>query len=127
MMILKICAIAVLCAAVCILLNSYYRDFTAVFSVLCSAVIFVLLFKGIAEIFDFVSDLNDSLSESGLLLYVVKSAGVMFITEVSADICERTGEQTLSKVITTAGKVEIILIGLPLFKIIVNMATEFCM
>ncbi len=126
MSIIKICALAVTSAAVCLLLSSYCRGFTAVFSVSCVVILFGLLYSGIGDIVDFVRTLDYGEAQGSLVEAVLKSVGVLLVCEISADICERSGEPSLSKLIILAGKVEIMLIGLPLIRTVIDTAMSLC-
>ncbi len=87
--------------------------------------IFAFALSGIAEIITFTSAL---IAERGLgesFSVLMKALAVMFVTEISADICERAGEGILSKALSVAGRVEILIIGLPLFKSLIDTACSF--
>lgn len=124
MEILKICAVGLICAASCLLLRGFNREYSVVFSALCAVMIITLSFGGIRETVDFISSFNYGDFQSGLLSSMLKAVGVMLICELSADVCERSGESVLAKTITIAGKIEIILIALPLIRTITDTAAK---
>lgn len=64
-----------------------------------------------------LSLINTLAGESGTLKYVetiLKGLGIVILTQISADICRDSGEGTLAGHIETVGKLELLLLCIPL-------------
>lgn len=126
MEILKLCALALICAVCCLILNKTEQGFSQICGILGTVLIFTAATSGLLKVVDFSTELSSRVGGADTLSSVLKACSVMLVTEVSADICERAGETTLSKALIFAGKTEIILIALPLFRRLLDTALKLC-
>ena len=57
----------------------------------------------------------------GFAEILIKSLGICFLTEISADVCRDSGENALAFKTETSGKIALLLIAMPLFTEILNL------
>ena len=55
---------------------------------------------------------------------LLKALGIAFLTETAASICRDSGEGTLAGWVETAGKLEILLLSMPLIRTVLNTVAE---
>lgn len=121
--ILKICAVAVICAMCCMILKKLDGTLSNLTSIVCACLLAGTAVSGAAEIVSFVKEISSDTPVSSYLTYVWKCVGVMFITEYSAQVCEEAGEGTLAKSLCIVGRIEMTVIALPLFSELAGLAS----
>lgn len=124
--ILKLCAAAVICAFICFILKEFIPSFTSITAVCGVVLIFAFAVNGISQIMDFVLEIEALSPSNSNISIVAKAFSVMLLSELSADICIRAGEEPLAKALTFAGRIEIIIISLPVFRVITETALGLC-
>ena len=123
-MIVKIIGVALLsCAAVLILRN--FSSQSALFvSVFCGIVILgfcLLQAKGFLSYF--IEICRDN-RYGDYFAVMVKALGISVICTVGADICRDCNEHTLADRVELAGKVELLIIALPLLQNLIELSEE---
>jgi stage III sporulation protein AD len=56
--------------------------------------------------------------------YILKIVGVSYVFGVSSDVCREIGEGGIASAMLTAGRVEILLLSLPVFREILGIGIE---
>ena len=124
MNILSICIISLLSGAV---LTTLKEQKSSIYSISSAIICVVLLVQTIntlrgqtliLNLFDNVSEFN---KYSTVLLKVF---GITLITETTSDLCKQMGENALSSKIDLVGRVEIIIISLPLVNEILDIINQ---
>ena len=85
---------------------------------------FGLLFLSLREV---ISSANSILNTDGFSEYaevILKSLGVAFLTHIASSVCKDCGEQNIASVIEIAGKVEILLLSLPMVERLLKYTAE---
>lgn len=121
----KICALAVVGAMTVALLRKFGSDFAVMVKICAGIVLVGAVVLSITPIVNYVNELseevgNGRLSESVELM--LRVLAVALITHVSANICRDCGESTLASYLELGGKVEILVLSLPMVKGIVDLA-----
>lgn len=79
----------------------------------------------VIEVLDFVKEFE---SEGGLSddmwQILLKSLGITLVTEIASNICKDAGEAGMAQWIETAGRLEILVISLPLIGDILSLAKQ---
>lgn len=118
--------VAVFCltATVLALVLRQYRPEYAVFvSLACSVVAVLYLLQGIAQVVEELGGLLENTMLPGDLVQVVmKCLGVCILTELAGQTCRDAGEQAIGSKVELAGKVTLVLVSLPLFERLLQMA-----
>ena len=114
--IVKLCGAIIICTAAALVLKKLGSPVS--FAVAASSVLMAALFTipKTAEIIETVKSIAGESEGAVCLPAVLKCAAVAVICEISCNIAESCGEDTLSKALSSAGKIEIIFISLPLVK-----------
>ena len=119
------CGIA-LCGLAAILILREIRKEWTIWIVLC-VMLLVMFFslelveKIVTAIRNF-SEYYPDVTEYTVIL--IKGLGIACISYISGEICRTTGESNLAGYVELAGKIELLLLGLPLFQEILDISME---
>ncbi|MBQ9773184.1 MAG: stage III sporulation AC/AD family protein [Clostridia bacterium] len=119
---LKICMIAVLGVAVTVIVKQWKSDFLPLIR-MGLTVLFATVILGVATpLIQFVQELTNGngMAEHAKLLF--KALGIAVLTEVCANICRESGESGIAGGVELTGKVEILLLCLPLMSEVLSVA-----
>ena len=125
---MEIVAIAGLLVVVAVLsvILRHQRPEQALILVLITGVVITVALLGKAE--SILDELSAVLSRSGLsseyTTILFKGLGICLITQLASDTCKDAGESALSAKAELAGRVSLLLLGLPLFQKIASVAVE---
>lgn len=115
---------ALLCAFCVLIFNQYKSEFSA--AVKIAGCIFIL-FSAVATftpVFEFAKNIAEGSAVSPYLPILLKTLGIAFLTQCTADICRDLGESAVASNIELAGKAEIVLLGIPIIKEIIMLAED---
>ena len=123
---MNITAIAGFCiisAILALVLRQYKPELALVLSMACSVVVLLFLLDSVADI---RSQLEGLLANTPLppelLEAVFKGLGVCVLSELAASLCRDAGETAIAVKAELAGKVALMIIGMPLFYRLLQMA-----
>lgn len=118
--------VAVFCltaAVLAIVLRQYRPEYAVFVSLACSVVAVVYLLQGIAQVMEELGGLlENAMLPEGLVQVVVKCLGVCILTELAGQTCRDAGEQAIGAKVELAGKVTLVLVSLPLFERLLELA-----
>lgn len=114
------CLIATVLA---IVLRQYRPEYAVFVSLACSILAVVYLLQGIVQVMEALGGLlENAMLPEDLLQVVVKCLGVCILTELAANTCRDAGEQAIGAKVELAGKVTLVLVSLPLFERLLQLA-----
>jgi stage III sporulation protein AD len=106
--------VALLVLASSTVIKQWKSDFSPLIRLGTTVLFGTLLIASAQPLFSLINTLA---GESGTLKYVetiLKGLGIVILTQISADICRDSGEGTLAGHIETVGKLELLLLCIPL-------------
>jgi stage III sporulation protein AD len=122
---IKICALGLICA----LLITVVKQFRAEFSIPAKLAAFVILFGiGIGMLYPIFNWIESLMNVVGLSKYgtvLLKALGIALLSQICADICRDCGESSVASGVELAGKLEILILCLPLIVEIFEIAEVF--
>ncbi len=123
--IVQIAGIALCAAVVAAALRRYHQEYAVLVGIAAGAVILLGIFSGVAPA---VRQIGTLLSAAGLsseyAAVLLKTLGICFLTQFSADSCRDAGENSLASQVELAGKIGIVILALPLFEKIAQIAVK---
>lgn len=123
MEIIKIVAIAIVCALLCAVLKQYKPEYAIVVQLTASVLILLLVASAMGDLINAIRELIDGSGiDTGYLTLLLKALGVAILTQLAADACRDSGETALSNKVELAGKVTILLLCLPLVKAMIQLS-----
>lgn len=122
--IIKLCGVALLCAAAGLILKQFRADFSLLLRIGGTVILFSVasLFLG-----DIMTELQAVTEPYGFLAYssvLLKALGISIISKVSSDICRDLGEGTIAGGVELCGKLSILALCIPLIGELVGYAAE---
>lgn len=118
----RIGGIALVGLAALLILRAYKPEWAALLRMAVTVVALGLTVSLAGTVMAYVTDLTDA---AGALdgeprSILLKALGVAFLTETAASVCRDSGEAGLASWVETAGRLEILLLSLPLIRIVLD-------
>lgn len=121
---IKICFLAILCVAVASVIKQIRPDFLPYVRIGATVVICALAIGVAAPIITYINSLFEGASLGEWGGSVLKALGVALLAQICADICRDCGENSAAAGVELVGKLEIVILCLPMLKSIVSTAWE---
>lgn len=121
---MKICVLALLCAIACVVIKTYQSGFIVPTRIAGLVLIFGVIAIAIAPIITYlkkIMGMSISIENAGI---VIKSISIAYITQITSEICSDCEEASLARSVDTIGKIEILVLGLPLVEEIIKLSEE---
>ncbi len=110
-------------AALSLMLRQYRPEYAVFVSLGCSVVALLWLLQGIAQVMEELEQFfQGSLISGELIQVVMKCLGVCILTELAGQTCRDAGENAIGAKVELAGKVTLVLVSLPLFQRLLEVA-----
>lgn len=114
-------ALAVTAAFCAVALKKYAPETSVVIAVVASAALLVKILSGVSPV---INEINELVSVSGIstgyVPVLMKTIGICFVCQFTADSCRDAGQNSLASKTELAARVAVIIISLPLFRDILN-------
>lgn len=121
-----IAGLGIVAVALIVLLRQYRPEYALMASVLCSVLIFAAILLGLAPALAELEGWLYSLSVEGEYTGTLfKALGICFITQIACDSCRDAGESAIAAKIELAGKFALVVLALPMFREILQIALTF--
>lgn len=120
----KICLFALICVGIAVLIKTWRADFLPLVR-LCAAILLAGLAVTLSS--PTIAYLQKLTGMTGLSSYAalpIKALGILLLTEVTASLCRDAGESGIAAGVEMAGKLEILLLCLPLLDELLTCAQE---
>ena len=122
--IISICGIAVLAIFLTTVLKQLKNDYAIILSIVFGIILLKYSIELLQDKFTYFSSIlkNTTLGEFGNV--ILKTFGVSLVVGTVSDICKDAGENTIASKIEMIGKVEILLISIPLIERILEITKD---
>lgn len=121
--IVALSGIAILAAILAVMLKKYNPEYSILISLGAGA---LLLWMVLSKISPAINQIRELISAAGISseygAILLKTLGICFLTQLSADSCRDAGESALAAKVELAGKLFIVILALPLFQQIASTA-----
>ena len=121
---IKVCFFALLCTVIGVIIKHLRPEFSSFVRIAGSASISMLALSVILPTVTYIRSLfeGNSLSEYGGV--VVKALGIAVLTQICSDICRDSGEGGTASGVELIGRLEILLLCLPMIEDILSVVKE---
>ena len=119
----KIGALALVCLVAIFILRQWKPEWAPLVRITAALVFGTLVVTMASSVLSFTDNLATALPD-GVWPILVKALGIAFLTEIAAGVCRDSGENTLASWVETAGKLEMILLSLPLIETVLDAAGD---
>ncbi len=111
-----------LCALVALLLlRELRRELAPLFLLGFTVVLLTSLLGRLGDAFAFVKECTEGTGGERLVT-VLKALGITYLSSLAAELCRSAGEGGLAGLMEMAGKAELLLLCIPLFRSVLEMA-----
>ena len=124
MTVLKLCMVALLVLTSTTVIRSWKSDFVPLVRIGAVVLCGSLLIASAKPLLSLITDLGNGSGTAQYLETILKGLGIVILTQISSDICRDSGEGTLAGHIETVGKVELLLLCIPLIRQILSIAQK---
>lgn len=121
-MIIKVIGIAFLGISSAIILKSILPTLSYLTSCVCAIIIFGICISESQGFIQYYYLLCERTGYSTYLGIMLKGLGIAVLTQIGGDICNDCGEKGLGSGIEFAGKIEILVISLPLVESLIELS-----
>ena len=125
MTILKLCMVGLLILASSTVIKQWKSDFLPLVRIGAVVLFGSLLIANAKPLLSLVTTLgNRAVASSVHIETILKGLGIVILTQIASDICRDSGEGTLASHIETVGKLELLLLCIPLIEEILATAEK---
>lgn len=124
MNIFQVCMLAIAGITAMTVIKKWNSDFTPLLRIALTVLLTVAALSWITPLTAYLKQLTQiaDLSESAEILF--KALGIAWLTQCCADICRESGESGTANGVELAGKVEILLLSIPMLDKILSIVGE---
>lgn len=107
----------VLCALIiCIVFKNLKNEYSLLIRIIITVIISTVSLALVTPLFSFIDEISKNTAVYSYLPTLIKALGIALAVEITADICVDSGEGALGERIELFGKVQILVISMPLIK-----------
>ena len=121
---IQICMLAVAGVTVITVIKKWSSDFLPLLRVALTALLTMAALAWISPLLSYLRQLTElsGMGDSAELL--LKALGIAWLTQCCADVCRESGESGAANGVELAGKVELLLLALPLLNKVLEVVSE---
>lgn len=120
----KIYGIGMICALICVLIKHQNSSFVVPTRVAGLIMIYAIIIALISPLMDYLSKLMEITFSLEYVEIIVKALCIAYVSQITSDICKDCGEATLASALDTVGKIEILILSLPLIDKMIKLSEE---
>lgn len=121
---LRICLLAIAGVVTITVIRKWNADFLPLLRLCLAVILSAIVLSLSAPLVSYLKALTESAGIAGYAEFLFKALAVAILTQVCAELCRESGESGVASGVELAGKVEILLISLPLINEILATAKE---
>lgn len=115
--------LGIISALVCLLLKQYRPEYALSASIICGVVIFLTVIAQMTPLFDTIRSILEKVEGGNeYTTVIIKSLGVCYVTQLASDTCRDAGERAMAGKIELAGRVAVLILALPMFTALLQIA-----
>ena len=120
----KICALIILSVVLCVIVKNLNSSFAIPTRFAGILIIYGAIILFISPLVEYLGNImGNTVSEENIEL-VLKVLSIAYITQITSDICRDCGENSFASGVDTIGKIEIVILSIPLIDQIIRMSEE---
>lgn len=121
--IFAIIGLGIVSALVCLLLKQYRPEYALSASIICGVTIFLTVIAQMTPLFETIHSILGKIdSGNEYTSVIIKSLGICYVTQLASDTCQDAGERAMAGKIELAGRVAVLILALPMFSALLQIA-----
>lgn len=121
---IKACGIILCSLVVCIVFKNLKSEYSLFVRILVTTGIFASSLSMIYPVLNYIEEISKPTAINKYIPILFKALGIAFAIQITSDICIDAQENSLAERICFFGKVEILLVSLPLVKEILTLCED---
>ena len=113
---IKMCGIVLCALIICVVFKNLKSEYSLVIRIVITVGVSLASFIIIEPLLTFIDEISSNTAVNNYVPTLIKALGIAFTVQITSDICRDAGESSLGERIELFGKVEILLISIPLIK-----------
>lgn len=120
--IVSVCGICICASLICKITEKYSKEQAMLLVMAICTFIFLAMLSDLPDIIAKVDGfVNDVGLNSDYIKILFKALGVCYLTQFSSDICKDCGENAIASAVDIFGKIQLIILALPLFEGLIDI------
>ncbi len=119
---LKFCMLAITGTAAAMIVKQWKSDLLPLLRLAVTVLFGIAAVSAAAPLVSYINTLTESGGVSAYAVILMKALGIAILTQICADICRECGESGAAAGVELTGKIEILLLCLPLMNEILTAA-----
>lgn len=125
MEIYQIIGLALVAATLALVLRQYRPEYAVLVSLISSVILLGAVLAGAGQVVESINNMAKAASIPGEFSQILfKALGICIITQLASDTCKDAGESAIASKVETAGKIAVLVISLPLFTRLIEIAAS---
>lgn len=116
-----VCGIGICALAVLTLLRELRKEYAPLFMLGFTVVLLAAMIPKLSGAVDFLKECASAAGGERISV-VIRALGITYLTSTASELCRSAGESALGNTIELAGRVEILLLCIPLFRELLDIA-----
>lgn len=121
---MRICLLAIAGVVAITVIRKWNADFLPLIRLCIAILLSAIVLSLSAPLVSYLKNLTESTQIAGYAEFLFKALAIAILTQICAELCRESGESGVASGVELAGKVEILLISLPLINEILSTAKE---
>ena len=123
---LKVCFFAILCVVIGVIIKQWRPEFSPFVKIASTVSICAMAVSVALPLIAYLRSLFSGgvSDEIGYVGNVVKALGIAILTQICADMCRDCGEGSAASGVELIGRIEILLLCLPMFEAVISTVSE---
>lgn len=117
-------ALAVCAVCAILYLKPQQKEIAVTVGIAAGVILFAASLSGMAEVIAVIRQAAENSAYSESIAVLLKSLGIAATVQLCADICREAGESTVGAQLELLGKIEILLLSLPLVAQLLSLTRE---
>ena len=113
---IKICGAAVVCITIFSIIRAYNPNFEIPLKLSASVLFLGVIFGAVKPIVVFVRQMIEGEGTESFAPPLIAAFGIAFLTQICAEVCRDCKEASIASYVEIVGRVEILILCLPLIK-----------
>lgn len=124
---LKVCSVAIICGLICVLVKNYQTSFHIPTRIAAILIIFGMVTVFLSPLLSYLQKIMQRSLPTEYIEIMLKAMSIAYISQISSDVCRDCGESNIASGIDVIGKIEILIIGLPLIDKVITLSEELAL
>lgn len=120
--ILKIFGVALMCVSIVAAIGSAAKDLSAVLKIASATLLAGMVITLTSPLLEFILGISEATGLGVYLEIMLKSLGIAYLTHICASVCRDCGDTAVAGYAELAGRIEMIIIAIPLIEEIIGVA-----